>query len=536
MPYNEEQVSPKGDLNDLAWGDSPTTDSLGASVDAHCAFRVRTREELALVLESARSANVIVRPAGALTSSKAFIGPPPAFMKAHNKSGIWLVGFDPSGEFGEISVDMGREEVTVGAAVSLQQMNDAVAEHTRIANGSNRPRLTNLMRITTMDALAVATALGSGGVSDDGHSSISTMTGSNWMDGRGVSHRENYDPSDYFGSESSSFARVNHLRVGLEMSGRGGPFGIGLSARFRLGEAPVSQNSVIFPFYGQKESVREQLAKFVVEMNQHARVLKDMQSPVQVASMEFMDIHAMNVASQGTGTRPFNFPSDPACIVIVEFAQFDFFDTDMTPWASHDAAMQACDANLIPEAFYESMVVVPEGARQKELTTFRLQGPEHMRSIYKARKREIPLAGSESTDWAVDPTDETLVRWYLGEFFTLYDGVQKDTYRQALYGHLFRRLDLHHRVIVDDPAALYAHTARSTDFGRLVAERQKQGERVRVRGEKVELPFGRDLENIGKLREGAHRDSNVNLLNRIDPNGLFLDRAPERWGGNYQFE
>ncbi len=222
--------------------------------------------------------------------------------------------------------------------------------------------------------------------------------------------------------------------------------------------------------------------------------------------------------------------------MIVEFAQYDFFDEDSEPWGSDDAAVNAMGKELVPFPFEESLVVVPAGQRQRDMTTFRLQGPEHMRSILKARKRTVPLVGSDSTDWAVDPLNEELVRWYLGEFYSLHDRVQQDTHGQALYGHLLRRLDLHHRVIVDDPLALKKHLARSTELGHKVAARQKMGEAVRVRGEKVELPFGRDLETIGKLREGAHRDSNVRLLRRVDPSGLFKDRAPERWGGKYDYK
>ena len=105
MLYNEEQVPPEGDLNRLSWVDGPQMDSLGAAVVAHRAFRVKTREELARVLEAAGEEKVLVRPAGALTSSKAFVAPPAGFMAEHKKKGVWLVGFDPSGEFGEIHVD-----------------------------------------------------------------------------------------------------------------------------------------------------------------------------------------------------------------------------------------------------------------------------------------------------------------------------------------------------------------------------------------------------------------------------------------------
>lgn len=529
---NEEQVSPSGDLNAMEWKNPPEMDSLGAPVGAQRAFRVKTREELARVLEAAREERVLVRPAGALTSSKAFVNPPKAFMEEQKKNGVWVVSFSPEGEFGQISLDLDREEVTVGAAVSLAQMDEAVRERSK--NGNHRARLANLMKITTMDALAVATALGSGGVSDAGHSSVTTMTGSHWMDGRGVVHRENYKTGDYFDSASSSFARVNHRKVGVEMSGRGAPFGIGLSARFTLGEAPLSTHTFVYPFFGSPEKVRAELAQFTVEMNQLAARLEAEQSPIQVAAMELMDKCALNVAAEGTGSRPFSFSEDPAMVVIVDFDQFDCFGDTACAWSVSDAVEKALDLGLVPESFMEHVAPINEGKR-RDVNTFRLQGPEHIRSILKRRKAEFPHVGSESTDWAVDPCDENLVQWYLGHFFKIHDAVQKDTHVQALYGHLFRRLDLHHRVIVDDPTALKRHIVRATTFGHEIAERQKNGERVRVRGEKVELPFGRDLENIGKLREGPHMDSNRRLLRRVDPDGLFKDRAPERWGGKYHY-
>lgn len=534
MIYNETAVVPEGDLDALEWRDVPDMDSLGAKVDQTRAFRVSTRGELARVIETANEAGVILRPAGAFTSSKAFSAPPPAWMQAQRKNGVWVVGFDKRGEFGEINVDMSREEVTVGAAVSLQEMDDAVRERTVVENGSARPRHANVIRITTMDALAVATALGSGGVSDAGESSISAMKGSQWMDGRGIVHNENYDPKDYFDPSSSSFARVDHRRVGMEMSGRGAPFGIGLQSRFKLVEAPVESFTAVYPFFGSDAAVRAQLAEFVTCMNVTADRLKLEQAPLQVAALEAMDFDAMNVAAEGLGRKPFSFSEDPSLIVIADFAQYDWWDEGTSAWDDMEALCQANELGLIPPDFQETVVSIG-GASKREVTNFRLQGPEHMRAILKRRKLTSPLVGSESTDWAVDPRDPMLVQWYFDRFFQLQDIAKKTAHRRALYGHLLNRLDLHDREIFDDPKDLRAHLSRSISFGHEVAARQKAGQRVRVRGEKVELPYGRDLETIGKLREGPHRDSNVRLLKRVDPNGLFKDRAPERWGGRYDY-
>lgn len=534
MIYNETAVQPEGDLDALEWREVPDIDSLGAKVDQARAFRVSTRAELARVIEAANEEGVILRPVGALTSSKAFGAPPESWMKAQRKNGVWVVSFDKRGEFGEINVDMSREEVTVGAAVSLQEMEDAVREKSIIENGTARPRLANVMRITTMDALAVATALGSGGVSDAGESSISAMKGAHWMDGRGVVHNENYDPKDYFDSASSSFARVDHRRVGMEMSGRGAPFGIGLQSRFKLVEAPVETFTAVYPFFGTEASVRDQLAKFVTTMNLTADRLKLEQAPLQVAALEVMDLDAMNVAAEGLGRKPFSFSDDPCLIVIADFAQFDWWDEGSSALDDFEALCQANDLGLIPEDFQESIMSI-RGAGKSDVTKFRLQGPEHMRAILKRRKLVNPSVGSESTDWAVDPRDPMLVKWYFDRFFQLQDLAKKKAHRRALYGHLLNRLDLHDREIFDDPNDLRSHLSRSIAFGHEVAVRQKEGQKVRVRGEKVELPYGRDLETIGKLREGPHRDSNVRLLKRVDPNGIFKDRAPERWGGRYDY-
>ena len=536
MIYNETEIIPQGDLNALEWEGVPEVDSLGARIDQAQAFRVRTKEELARVIEAAREANVILRPGGAFTSSKAFVAPPASWMEAHRKKGVWVVSFDHRGEFGEIKVDMDREEVTVGAAVSLQQMDDAVRERTVIDNGVRRPRLGNVMRITTMDASTVATALGSGGVSDAGESSISAMKGAQWVDGRGVLHNENYDPTDYFSSASSSFARVDHRRVGMEMSGRGGPFGIGTQARFKLVEAPVADFTAVFPFVGSAEEVREQLADFTVVMNRRSKELKMEQAPVQLMALELMDRAAIDVAAEGMGRRPFSFTEEPSLVVIADFAQYDWWDEGTRPWADSDALLHAFEHCLVPPAFAESVQPIFGSSGRKEVSAFRLQGPEHLRALLKKRKHEVPQVGSESTDWAVDPRDPALVQWYFEQFFRLHNQVQSAVYRQALYGHLFNRLDLHHRVVMDDPAALKAHQSRSIAFGQQVAQRQKDGERVRVRGEKVENPFDRrDSLTISRLREGAHQDSNRRLLKRVDPSGLFKDRAAERWGGRYDY-
>lgn len=536
MLLNEEQISSEGDLDKMRWLEHPSMDSLGASVASTHAFQVGTRGELAKVLEFAREEKMLVRPAGALTSSKAYVAPPQSFMDHHGRRGVVLVGFKSEGEFGRINVDLDREEVTVGAAVSLQAMDDEVARVSSVANGSTRPRLANLMKITTMGASAVATALGSGGVSDAGESAISLMTGSRWVDGRGILHRENYDPRGYFNRISSTFARVDHRQIGAQMTGRGGPFGIGLEARFKLAEAPVSSNTVVYPFYGSREEALAALEEFTVSMNTLSDRLKAEQSPIQVQSLELMDSAAMEIASEGmSGWKPaINGRGDLQFAVIADFAQFDFLDRGESAWSANTAIEQAFEQGLVPEAFYETATPI-DGEAAEKLRAFRLQGPEHIRMKYKDIRSRNPQAASESTDFAVDPKDPNLVRWYFDHFFRIHQAVQPHMAVQALYGHLLNRLDLHHRVVLTDPAQMRAHNARLTSFGQEVVLRQKNGEKVRVRGEKVELPTGRDLILMGMQRDGAHRDANVELLNRIDPGWLYGDRAPERWGGRYDY-
>src|SRR5438105_1363434 len=84
--------------------------------------------------------------------------------------------------------------------------------------------------------------------------------------------------------------------MSVEMSGRCWPFGIGTRARFKLVEAPIGNYTAIFPFFGSVEAVRAQLAEFVVNMNVTGDRLQEVQSPIQVVSLELMDRAAMDVA------------------------------------------------------------------------------------------------------------------------------------------------------------------------------------------------------------------------------------------------
>lgn len=546
--HNEVLLGADGDLNALRWQNPPDMDSLGAPVANTEAFRVSTAEELALVLGHARERRMLVNPIGAATSSKSFGAPPASFMNTFDKAGVVLVGFNPrlsngeTGPFGRIHVDMRREEVTVGAGVTLREMDDAVRQLSIVANGAARARLMNLLRITTMDAFAVATALGTGGVSDGGDCSNTLMTRSLWVDGRGVLHEENYSPrpGDYFASDTSSFARVNHKQVGREMSGRGGPFGIGVEASFRLMEAPVDTHTIVWGFHdGGGKSAREKLEEFIVRMNTWSDQMKAQQAPLQTLSLELMDRKALALAREGMGGWSINLNGgEPEFAIIGDFGHFDFYDEGLASIGASDAMIELYNLGAITEDESE-LVTAVDGEDACKLRDFRLQGPEHMRSILKKLQREAkdsggPAPATESTDWAVNPRDPELVHWYLENLFRLHDGIGPHVIRGALYGHLYNRLDLHYRVIIPFSQAAF-HTARLARFGMEVGDRQMLGEKVRVRGEKPEQTFGRDLQCIGERRDGDHKESNRRLLRRVDPDGLFKHRAPERWGGQYDW-
>ena len=221
--------------------DAPVKDELGSPIDRTHAFRVTTRNELAAILNWAAENRMIVSPAGSFSSSSAFKSPPREWMEKHEKNGIVLVGFDNSAksEFSQISVDTDKMEASAGAAVNLQHFTDFVDSETK-------GELENRMTITTMNAGLVATLLGSGGVSDSALSVDSICTASEFMNGLGRVRSEKYIPGDYF--DYSSFDMVNPNQLGREMSGRGGPFGIGLNATVKLFERPKMIHKVIYEF------------------------------------------------------------------------------------------------------------------------------------------------------------------------------------------------------------------------------------------------------------------------------------------------
>ncbi|MBT4384909.1 FAD-binding oxidoreductase [Candidatus Peregrinibacteria bacterium] len=515
-------------IDGLEWQSPPAQDSLGADVFQTKSVRVGTREELAAALQFAREQKLLVRPAGALTSSKAFVSPPASFMKRFDKTGVMLLGFNPSGDFSKITVDEDRRLVRAGASVTLAE----VAEAVRLATWDNdlkRPRLESLMTITTMDAMLVATALGSGGVADSSHSSTTLMRSAQWMDGRGRLHDEANRPSaSYF--DYSSFNEVHSGRIAKEMTGRGAPFGIGTEVVYKLGEAPVRRHQLIIPFRGSNEEVREKLQEFIVAANLADERVKGSRGVLyELKSLELMGIDAMEMAKDGmNGWTPEFEGEEPKAIIIVDVAEYQ--NGHELP-DEFDSIGKIVELGLIPEEFFDEAVYI-DSSKHKKLDAFRLQGPEHIRSV---RKRKYSNAPTCSTDWAVYPGDERLVEWYFDRFFDLHDQIVPHADVRALYGHCLRRLDLHHRVVVSDRDAMAAHLARKIEFGHELVNRQVEGEWVRVRGEKVELPFGEHLACIGMRRGNQHGSTNVALLRELDPSGLFSSIAPERWGGRYDW-
>lgn len=493
------------------WQDAPTADQLGSSIFADRVFRVDTREELARVLEMAGNDGHVVRALGAGTSSKAFTAPPRSFMEGEGKKGLTLVAFGegPNSEFKRCEVDLDRGVVHVGAGVSL----DEVA---RVVKEASYGRLENPLTITTMDAKAVATALGSGGVADSSDSAFSTMAASKWMDGRGRIHEERYKLGSYFDPETSSFYPVHPHQIGREMTGRGGPFGVGMEVSLKLRKAPRSVETVIFPFSGTTEEVRARLMQFILEMNQKGDAVES-DGPVELRSLEVMDREAMTVAGEVSSWRP-KFSGDEAKLIVI---------ADFGLKTDESALGSIYEAGFLPDDFVESDCFQMLGQGDKELCrTFRLHGPDHMRTILK---RDFPDARTESTDWAVDATDPSLVQWYFEQFFALHDQIAPHAARQALYGHARTRLDFHHRKIVRDRLAMDRYDASALDLSLEFTQREKAGKNVRGRGEKVEQSHGHDLLRIGLQRERGHQASNVALLNDSDPAGLFLPQAPERW-------
>ncbi|MBI4127080.1 hypothetical protein HY463_00050 [Candidatus Peregrinibacteria bacterium] len=511
---------------DIPEWDAPKRDELGSSVDRNHAFIVSTRAQLAEVLDFAAAEKLLVSPAGAFSSSSQFKSPPRDWMEKHGKNGIVLVGFDGgrNSEFSDLEVDTDAMTARAGAAVNLQALSDAVEQ-------KSGGQLENLMTITTMNAGLVATLLGSGGVSDSAHSVDSLALGSEWMDGKGAVHEEKYIPGDYF--DYSSFNEVDPAQVGREMSGRGGPFGIGLNACVKLFRAPVNVVRAIYPFargYKALEVVRRDFLQTIVELNK-ARGQKGLL--LEPRSFEYMDKEAIAIAREAMAWSP-NLSEDTEFLMIVEFAQTrpaDLGDTII--------GTELYDTGFIPDVYADYAEGVyfirkseDERSDFKKLERFRLLGPDQIRAI---RKRDFPKAPTVSTDFAVDASDEDLVQWHGNEIFALQDRVADPAARTVLYGHGFHRFDPHFRVVMPDEAAFQEHRARLVDLGHRFV-RKEMGFRaegrncMRERGEKPELglPGEIDAEVIGAKRNAHHKGSNTSLLRELDPFELFVHRARER--------
>ncbi|MEK7146508.1 MAG: hypothetical protein AAB802_05020, partial [Patescibacteria group bacterium] len=142
---------------------------------------------------------------------------------------------------------------------------------------------------------------------------------------------------------------------------------------------------------------------------------------------------------------------------------------------------------------------------------------------------------STSTDYAVAAWEKDLIMSYGTELFR----AQQDFLRLLEergsrgfafgYGHGSWRFDPHVRVVTDDKYAIEAFKAAKLEMGTKLVQLQQGGRRIRVRGEKPEQPYGEEYALIAKNRVPAHQASNRALLEQLDPEGLFMHRAPERW-------
>lgn len=500
----------KSRIEMLDWKDAETKDALGTPIQRTEAVRVSTIAELQEVIEWARERGRLVQAAGAFTSSGSFKMPPKEWMDKHEKTGLVLVGFDnrPTSEFSHVSVDLDSMKASVGAAVSLEALGHAVTD-------ASRGQLENRMTITTMDAGAVATLLGSGGVSDEAHSMTSLGVASRWVDGNAKVHEEHYEPGEYF--DYSSFDEVKPDQVGKEMTGRGGPFGVGVEATVRLFEAPRGVYKVIYGF-GNSPDTEEKFLTAIADLNAAKKSVSG--SEFRPRAFEIMDRSAMNVAEEGMSWKP-SLPGDTELVIIAEFADF----------GGGDFASFLFENGFMPDSIDGERVVLVEEKDTQKLDRFRLQGPEHIRAI---KKRNFSDASSISTDFSVDASNRELVNWYGTEIFRLRRDLAGTNGIGVLYGHGLTRFDPHFRTIIEDPAVFKAHEEKllgiGHEFVRRELEARANGERsMRERGEKPEQSFGFDYKVIGSKRSGYHKETNGRLLKSIDPDGLFMHRAPERW-------
>lgn len=498
----------------VEWNDAPVKDELGSAIDRTHAFRVSTREQLAEVLAWAGENKLLVSPGGAFSSSSAFKALPKEWMEKHGKKGIVLVGFDesPKSEFSQISVDTDKMEVSAGAAVNLKHLSDVV-------DSESRGELENRMTITTMNAKLVATLLGSGGVSDSALSVDSLCTASEFMNGRGKVRSETYIPGDYF--DYSSFDMVNPNQLGREMSGRGGPFGIGLNATIKLFERPKKTYKVIYEFsrsIGSVDIIRRSFLDTIVAMNIAAQQKGLALVP---RAFEIMDGSAIKMAGDAMNWMPSHITSDPELIIIAEFAQPESGD--------HDVLDYLLSNGFVPDAYmpFADNIRVVGSCDTHQLETFRLFGPDEIRNI---RKRQFPKAPTVSTDFAVAAADSGLTHWYGNEIFELQDKMKNSGAIGVLYGHGFKRFDPHYRVVSPDEKAFAAHEERLADLGNEFVRREMdlRANGIRTMRERGEKPESRDDKVISANRSPAHQAANVKILNEEDPHGLFRHRAKER--------
>ncbi|MEK7145801.1 MAG: hypothetical protein AAB802_01300, partial [Patescibacteria group bacterium] len=352
-------------------------DEVNQPIKFDVALKARTSEDVARVLEYAAENHLIVKTGGAITSSGSFTHPEKEWMDAHGKEGAILLTFSdaPDSEFNRIEINEEEATATAGAAVSLQKLRDAVDHQTE-------GRLVSPMRITTMDARLVATFLGSGGVSDACSDMNSLMAASQWMDGTGRIVKEEYARGTYF--DWSCFNRVNKGRIGVEMSGRGGPFGVGLHATTRLREPYVEVNRFVISFLegDDPEEVHASVLGFIHQLNMGAQSMAS-GLKFKPVGVEIMDKHSIALAARN-GHKLEAIPGNTQTVVILDAAQaFDEKNKgpdEVISWYLENGLM---DADLVMDEEKVSFVPLTQCQDVEAAEAFRLAGPDGARRVIK---------------------------------------------------------------------------------------------------------------------------------------------------------
>lgn len=510
-------------------------DEVGDPIRFHRAFAVKTSEQLAQVLEFAAEESCVVTPMGAATSSGSFKHLTATWLAAHQKKGVVLVRFpdSPDSEFSEIVLDESGQRARVGAAVSIAKLTHSIETLTE-------GRLVNPMTITTNEARLVATFVGSGGVSDYCRSMSDLMDEATWMDGSigadSVRHNTFKMPSTYF--DYGSYKRVDPDRIPLDMSGRGGPFGIGLHVGIRLEKAPLSKDRVVIHFNtnGDKFEVYKTFLDFISHVN---RAAKDFGGHLKVKprGMEIMDRASIQMLAQ-RGKRFPHLPDTAQVSLIMDLIQ-DQEDGELMDgweklfWLAEEGIFPSniWDSIMGEEGLYSMVPLNTEDAKQAE--SFRLDGPDQARWFIKHGYGD-QVVHKTSTDFAVAAWEQDLVIDYGMQHFALMESIRDrlkpDGSEGFLpgYGHAAWRFDPHGRLFTPNKTLYQEYVAGKRRLGEWIVKKIREGRSVRVRGEKPEQPGGLDAEIIASGRLPKHVEANKRIYEKHDPHGLFMHRDANR--------